>query len=190
MHEVKIDLALVNEKLGRIAAAGRNLAPVMRALREVMQDAVEQNFAQGGRPAWQGLSAKTLKRRPDRVGGKVLTDSARLRNSITAQSDRDTAMVGTNVKYAAIHQFGGTINHAARSGWVRHRTDAKGNLLRQGKNGRLLVFAKDSHKRVKVTRYTSEGWQVKMPARPFLVLTEVDASEMEATVSEYLATLV
>jgi phage virion morphogenesis protein len=40
-------------------------------------------------------------------GGKTLTDSARLRNSITSDVEGDTVLVGSNVKYSRIHQKGG-----------------------------------------------------------------------------------
>lgn len=42
-------------------------------------------------------------------GGKTLTDSTHLRGSITHEADDKGLRVGTNVIYAAIHQFGGTI---------------------------------------------------------------------------------
>ena len=39
-------------------------------------------------------------------GGQTLTDTARLRNSITHVATAEQVEVGTNVVYAAIHQFG------------------------------------------------------------------------------------
>ncbi|MBW7997522.1 MAG: phage virion morphogenesis protein [Candidatus Glassbacteria bacterium] len=47
--------------------------------------------------------------RVKRFGGKVLTDTARLRNSLSKRADGDKVIVGTNVVYAAIHQAGGEI---------------------------------------------------------------------------------
>lgn len=41
------------------------------------------------------------KRRP-----KILQDTGRLRNSVRARHTRTEAIVGTNVKYAAVHNFG------------------------------------------------------------------------------------
>lgn len=43
----------------------------------------------------------------NKSGGKTLTDTARLRRSITSHADAERAEVGTNVIYAGIHQFGG-----------------------------------------------------------------------------------
>jgi phage virion morphogenesis protein len=41
--------------------------------------------------------------------GQPLSDTGRLRRSIRAVADNDGVTVGTNLKYARIHQFGGTI---------------------------------------------------------------------------------
>lgn len=42
-------------------------------------------------------------------GGKTLLDTAHLRDSITHQPAPDQVEIGTNVIYAAVHQFGATI---------------------------------------------------------------------------------
>lgn len=68
--------------------------------------------AQG--PGWAPLSTRTkLRRRGNR--SKILQDTGRLRNSITAadssadgiyQLTSDSLTIGSNLRYAAIHQFG------------------------------------------------------------------------------------
>jgi hypothetical protein len=76
--------------------------------------------------------------------------------------------IGDNVKYAEIHEFGGTVHHPARTGTARLRADAHGNLLRQAVNANLLVFAKAGHKRVKEVAYKAGAYDVEMPERaPF-----------------------
>ncbi|WP_337062502.1 phage virion morphogenesis protein, partial [Serratia fonticola] len=59
--------------------------------------AVDENFAQQGRPAWLGIQRD----------GMILQKSGRLASSIVAASDNNSATVGTNVEYGPIHQFGG-----------------------------------------------------------------------------------
>jgi phage gpG-like protein len=81
-------------------------------------------------------------------GLRVITN--RLRGSIRAtkaviNGTTITSSIGTNVKYAALHEFGGTVKRVLKAGSVRLRTDKKGNLLRQV-NGKLAVFAKNTHK--------------------------------------------
>ena len=45
-------------------------------------------------------------RRAEAQGGQTLVDSSRLRDSVTFRAAADGVEVGTNVVYAAIHQFG------------------------------------------------------------------------------------
>lgn len=158
--------------------------PLMKEVSFLMSDAVAENFEQGGRPKWLGLA-------PSRTKPSKLQQSGRLRNSIVQYWDASSALVGTNVVYARIHQEGGEIQFAPRSGTTRLRTNARGNLLRQGANGNLAVFARDSHKRVRTVRWTNEsGWTVTIPARPFLQLTEDDNLQIEAAGQRYLQKLV
>ncbi|MXR36718.1 phage virion morphogenesis protein [Craterilacuibacter sinensis] len=157
MIDIQIDSTNVINALKRLEQATLKRAPLMRSIAGIMADAVEENFAQQGRPKWQGLKP------PGRPGGQILQKSGRLAASITPASDADSAQVGTNVKYAAIHQFGGkTAAHEIRP---RHA-----KALRFG--GR---FAK------KVNHPGSD-----IPARPFLALGETDLQDIEDTVSDYL----
>ena len=157
MIDINIDSTNVINALKRLEQATLKRAPLMRSIAGIMADAVEENFAQQGRPKWQGLKP------PGRTGGQILQKSGRLAASITPASDTDSAQVGTNVKYAAIHQFGGkTAAHEIRP---RHA-----KALRFG--GR---FAK------KVNHPGSD-----IPARPFLTLGETDLQDIEETVSDYL----
>jgi phage virion morphogenesis protein len=90
--------------------AGTVVAPrLMQALAGIMMDEVEENFAQEGRPEWMGLKPSTIKARA-KAGhwpGKILQVSGQLAASISESSTADTAVVGTNKEYAAIHQLGG-----------------------------------------------------------------------------------
>jgi len=77
--------------------------------------------------------------------------------------------IGSNVKYAAIHEFGGEIKRTTKDGSVRLRTDRSGNLIRQANNGSLAVFAKKTHKRFRQVGYVGgKQYTIKIPARaPF-----------------------
>jgi len=61
-------------------------------------------------------SARVLER-----GGQTLTDTARLRKSITGRGGPDKAEWGTNVVYAARHNFGDQIARGRRSGGMPQR---------------------------------------------------------------------
>lgn len=157
MIEISIDIKQLDSLFDRLKKAAAHPAPLMRQIADVMWDAVEENFAQEGRPRWQGLKP------PGRPGGKILQASGRLAASIVPSSSADTAAVGTNVKYAAIHQFGGQTRP--------HRIVAR--------NAKALKFGN------RFARSVNHPGS-KIPARPFLVLAPEDEDEIEQTVSDYL----
>lgn len=119
-------------------------------------------------------------------GGQTLVLTARLLRSISHEVRADGTSWGTNVVYAGIHQFGGEIKRAAYSSWARLRTDAGGRLLRQAGHSHLAVFAKATHKRVNVVRYTVDAHTIKMPARPFAGVNDDDAREIVSLASQVI----
>lgn len=191
MIDIEIDDSRFEAIMARVRALMRDASPVTSLILESMWGAVEENFAQQGRPRWLGLKPSTVKRRRGEAGSeKILTRSGHLASSFSKIHDAAMARISTNVVYAAIHQFGGSIQRHPMSGLVRLRKDRNGMLLRQADHPHLAVFAKSGHKRVKVVKWTrTQGWTIKIPARPFLVLTEADNVEIELDVSAYLRRL-
>ena len=181
--------------LARVAEGLRSPLPLMRDIAGFLKKETDENFAAQGRPAWLGLSPRTLKRRG--ADANILQDIGRLAGSIATRYDRTHATVGTNVRYAAIHQLGGTIQRAAYSKQVRHRTNAKGELLRAaGFNGKGLVFAKGSHKRAQARWFEVPAHAINIPARPYLpftgegVLQRSTRDGVMQRTNDYLASLV
>lgn len=168
MIEIKIDDAGIAAAFTRLSALVSDMSPAMCAIAGVLHDRTEQNFADESGPSGKWPAVKDKKR----AGGQILQDTGRLAASITASHDADSAAIGTNVVYAAIHQMGGKISKPAQSRLVRHRTDRKGNLLRsEHMGGKGLVFAKDSQK-LAMGRWFGQGAHaIDMPARSFLPVT-------------------
>lgn len=137
MIDIQIDnLFVVQNQIERLGRGlGDNRYLLMRRLAGTMHKAVQQNFRQGGRPKWLGLKYRH---------GKPLTDTGALRNSLSELYDNDTALVGTNMVYAAIHHFGGMA----------------------GRNRK-----------------------VRIPARPFMTLTNEDKQDLLDDVQDYFAAL-
>ncbi len=182
VYRIEYNDAPVQAALDRLIAVGQSPRGAMRDIAAYGENSTKARFADGVGP--DGSPWKPSER-VERRGGKTLIKSARLLDSITGDSGDDYAEWGSNVIYAAIHQFGGEINKAAQSRMVRHRTDAKGNLLKN-KNG-LLVFAKDKHKRA-VTRWFEQGaHKIDMPARPYLGINEDDEENIIDIVNAHLA---
>ncbi len=138
----------------------------------IMARAVEDNFAQEGRPKWKDLAASTKlsyqmsgnawkaakagqagKMQP--FGGRILQRSGQLAASIQTSFGNNTAVVGTNKVYAAIQQFGG-------------RT--RPHIIRP-KNKRALSFGG-----IVVRSVNHPGSNI--PARPFLKLTPGDLRDI------------
>jgi phage virion morphogenesis protein len=106
--EVTIEIKTVEKALAELGVGISNRTALMGTIAGTMLSAVTQNFADGGRPVpWESPKKRT---------GTPLTDTGMLKNSITEMSDNDSAVVGTNLIYAAIHNFGGTIKRETSKG--------------------------------------------------------------------------
>lgn len=148
--------------LGMLGQKAENMRPVFAQIgSDVVADA-QMRFKSSQDPygqAWAPLAASTLRqRRGGGKGAKPLLDTGALRNSLTMAAGNDGVVIGSNVKYAAIHQFGGTISREARSVVVR---------LRKLKGGRVQ-FAKKAHKRVTEVQAEVGAHTITIPARPYV----------------------
>jgi len=138
---------------------------VLRGLRDTMD---EQNQLTIGHTRQARLTGKG----PFPVSeGRLGVRTNRLRSSLRAAKASITgnsvvSSIGSNVEYAAIHEFGGAIRRMVLAGSVRLRTDAKGNLLSSGAFRGAAMFASAKHKRF-TTRQWAGGkrYEVNIPAR-------------------------
>lgn len=108
--EIKIDDKEIQKLLKKLISKTENLRPLMKNIAGIMLDSVESNFETEGRPEkWQELSEVTIEQRTKKkyYPGKILQMRGELAASITSKYDDNSAVVGTNKDYAAIHQFGG-----------------------------------------------------------------------------------
>lgn len=108
--EIKIDNQEVERRLQEIAKKSSNLRPLMKNIAGIFASATEDNFAEQGRPdKWVDLSEVTKKQRK-KIGkypGQILQVSGQLASSVNTYYDDDSAIIGSNLAYAAIHQLGG-----------------------------------------------------------------------------------
>lgn len=107
--EVRVEDREVRRGFTRLVGVMENTTPVMHAIGVGLTASTHRRFVTQTSPegvAWTALNPdyKAIKR-----NSRILTESGRLRGSISASAGRDVVVVGTNVVYAAIHQFGGTI---------------------------------------------------------------------------------
>ena len=165
-------------------ARGSNPRPLKAEIAGIMHDEVEQNFQAGGRdPQWPESQ------RVKKYGGQTLIDSAQLVNSIKEFVSGNASGVFTNKAYAAIQNFGGPIKRQPHTGNVRLRTDARGNLLRQGSVGlkaNLAVFARSRHKRVVDRPFSSAGYTWNMPQREFMKVSSAGIGRIESAAAAFI----
>jgi len=154
---ITINDAQVRRAFGQLEGLMENTAPVMSAIGTALVASTHMRFVSQTDPdgaAWRALD-------PEYAAGKrnsrILTESGRLRDSINSEAGRDQVRVGTNIIYAAIHQFGGTIKPVSASHLV----------FRIG--GRLVMA--DS---------------VTLPARPYLGISADDEAEIAEIVFGFL----
>lgn len=143
--EIKIDNQEVNHILLDVASKCNDLRPLMKNIAGIMACSVEENFKEEGRPEkWIDLSESTKKQRKKsgHYPGQILQVTGQLASSITTNYDENSATIGSNLDYAAIHQLGG------------------------------LAGKKQS---------------INIPARPYLILTDVELSEIINNAKTYIS---
>ena len=77
----------------------------MSILAEGLSNAIEEEIESEGQGSWERLSPNTLKRRPRRVGGKLLQDRGLLANIQSAEGP-DWAEAASPAPYAGFHVTG------------------------------------------------------------------------------------
>jgi len=135
-----------------------DLTPMMERIGTSLETSVSERFEKGEGP---GGIAWPLSHRARETGGKTLVDSTRLRDSIVSEADAQSARIGTNVPYAATHQFGAFIEPIGG--------DATSKLAFTLPNGQFVMVD-----------------QVEIPARPFLGFDAKDETDIAETVEAYM----
>jgi phage virion morphogenesis protein len=102
---------------------------------------------------WPDSLRKTL------LGGRTLTDTAALVQSITHAPTDNSVAIGTNLIYAAIHQTGGTIKAKTAKG-LRFRGPGNGGWVQKS--------------------------EVTIPQRAFLGVDDEDENEIRALCADWL----
>ena len=108
--EIKIDNKEVESRLLDLAQRSENLRPLMKNIAGIFAYSTEENFKEEGRPdKWTELSESTIKQRTKNKQwpGMILQISGQLASSVNTYYDDDSAVMGSNLEYAAIHQLGG-----------------------------------------------------------------------------------
>ena len=83
---------------------------IRQATSSPISGSTEENFKEEGRPdKWVELSEERIEQRKKihTWPGLILQVTGQLASSVNTQYDNDSAVIGSNLPYAAIHQLGG-----------------------------------------------------------------------------------
>lgn len=176
--EIVYNMAELERALNAKVLAISQRRPLMRNLAAVMHQAVMDNFDTGGRPAWVPLAPATVRYKKEAGRERPLIMNNHLRGSITSYYDNDSALVGSNLPYARIHQEGGTITQPPRTQSTFHKVRKDGSVKRQ--------FVKKSQSNSERIHHVGTR-KITIPARPYLQLTDADRQKIRQVVMQYLS---
>lgn len=141
--------------LQALLARGLDLSPLMDEIGSYLQTSTDARFENETGPDGERWlpSMRALAE-----GGQTLSDTGRLRQSLTHRAGRDSVEIGTNVIYAGPHQFGAEIVPVS---------------------AQALKFSLPGGGFVQTDR-------VEMPPRPFLGINGEDRFEIGLIVNDFL----
>ncbi len=176
MSGLVLKLSLKDIGAGQVVKQlAENISRPQRFLQEVgmvMFSSIQQNFIAQGRPVPWEPSKRALD-----WHGKTLRKSGRLMNSITMKVYENSVKVGTNVIYAAIHHFGGTIDKTVQvKGYKRiyKKSDMK------AKSGGKWFYP------ISEVKSHSREMNTTIPARPYMMLQPEDWETIKKIGYDYL----
>lgn len=131
---------------------------------------------------WQRLSPRTANRRigrRQRGYANILRQSTRLYRSISHVADERGVEWGTNVEYAAIHQLGGEIKQPERQQRLFLKTIRRKGAAR-------TRFVSPGTKNAMERDVAIKAHTIKIPARPYLGVSQADRQRIAEIVAEQL----
>lgn len=169
--DVSINDSGVKDMLRRVQARVRDMTPAFRIIGATVRTSIVRNFERQGRPTrWAPHSETTRARRGK--DAMILRESSRLMDSIHPTAYPDRVEIGTNVVYAATHQFG-----AKRGEFGTVEANVKSHM-------RKLASGKEVDVRAH-TRKMVVPWG-DIPARPFLMVQDEDWDEIREELADFL----
>lgn len=175
--KLTIDDTDIQKALTKLAKASSDLSIPMAQVGEHILHTTRERFRTQQSPdgiPWQALSKKYKKKRNK---DKILTERGHLQGQLVMQSNKDSAAVGSNRIYAAIHQFGGDINMPARQRELFFKRTKDGGVSNK--------FVKPKKSDFSQTVITG-SYSIKIPARPYLGLSDTDKKKVLSILTNHL----
>lgn len=167
----------------RTQAALADPAPLLADMGEKLLEFHQQRFNEQKSPdgePWKILSNRYWYwKRRHKSGNvdKVLTLDGHLRNTLRWQINANELLFGTDRIYGAVHQFGATIEIAARSQQAYYRQKKNGEI-----DNRFVRKSKSNFSQW----HTIPAHQVTIPARPWLGVSAEQGERLVEMARNYL----
>lgn len=180
--ELSFDFSKLEKNIQEKIQRTTTLRPAMQVIAQDMLKEVQLNFRGEKTPEGEKWIPS---QRAIRDKGKTLRDKGLLQKSIGAKFNNVSAKVGTNIPYAAIHQFGSeglpngviSIKERKRQNTFYNYNEKKGTLKRSSKRRANFVYTVG----INVSPYG-----VAMPARQYLGINYLQRKRYERVILNYL----
>ncbi len=176
--ELKVNTNEFLDFMQRILNKFENPQPIMENIGAMAANEVRRNFTVGGRYSspedpiggenkWKPLSKTTIEIKKSQGNSgpyTILKDTGRLSSSIVSKATKDTVSVGTNMVYAALHQFGAKAGQFEMliKAHIRKRKVTGSELLKSGKPGKIKPMTINTSVKAHMRKSPA------IPARPFM----------------------
>lgn len=197
---VKVDDSRAQVGLASFRLSLHQNQELMQEIGNSMLASIRRTFRGQGSPdgSWAPLAPSTIKRDPKRYGAghKLLVDSGRLLNSIQASAEPGRVTIGTNLVYAAVHQYGSRDRGGVAIGPVTEEASkqtvkvAAGSYRRRqaelgvgyiGKQRRPIQGPRNA----KLVNRRAHDRRQNIPPRPYLVFRPEDPERIRRLVAGY-----
>jgi phage virion morphogenesis protein len=155
--------------LRKMEQRAEKVRPLLQAVGVLLLRSIDLNFEKGGRPKkWKARRPWYARRMKKRGKTKTLIVSGDMMNSVTAQVEGDKLILGSNMVYAGVHQFG------AKKG--EFGTKPVANKIGYASRSGATLYAKG--------RQMPIPWG-DIPARPFILVQDEDHRRINRMAGDY-----
>jgi phage virion morphogenesis protein len=197
---IQIDDTAVRVSLGKFRLALQQKSDLMQQIGASMLVSIRRTFRGEGSPAgsWAPLAPSTIRSYGKAaIGHKLLVRKGTLLNSIGVQAQESSVTIGTNLKYAAVHQFGsrdrgpvavGPRTKAMQDAVVKVKQHGFARLsssLGTGRLGGRIRAVKGPRNQIRGTVGAHTRHQ-NIPARPYMVFRPEDPDRIRSLVNGFI----
>ena len=193
--DFRFDDGAFRRRLMGMGAAARDLSPVMERIGASGMASTDMRFERevdpDGQP-WAALRPSTIAKKAKAGRERMLQWSGRLRSSFTRQVTANSVTWGTNLAYAAAHQYGAEISRYAQTlldSRISMRRVMRTTTRKDGSEVKYqgLLFTREGDKRTvaMARRVVGEG-RIVIPARPFAGMNAAEKTEYVGMVQDHL----